>query len=563
MKMTVSSVKNVSSVRLLLSLLLVITVGTGAAVAVDAGDNFADRPEIIGSTGQITGSTAGATREIEEPEHAGLPGGGSVWRSWTAPSTGPVTIDTLGSDFDTLLAVYVGTALNTLTVVASSDDIDFPTNVLSSVTFTAQTGVAYAIALDGFQGAAGNFVLNWEQAPATPSAFTLSLTATGYGRVRVNGSLEGLPYSGTFAANAQVTVEAVALGGWSFSGWTGDLTSAANPAVVKMAGDWDMAAQFVPDPSLSLVNVPWYVDNSGPAQFVPPQNGRTTTFVYLNNAQVEPLDCYIEYYTQDGVFVGPFDDNTFSVPPLASIAFRPVADDPSSVPGGQEAPLGQAVPNRPGGTENGNDGKDNGSIVIRFAGAPEVLTGQVRVYSGGGGYGAYSTAYSLPIGVPGTPAPQSVATLSVPWYVDNAGAAQFIPPRDHRMMAVVFLHNNRPEDLRCDIHYYTEDGIHIGPFENADFVIPANASIAFRPVADDPASVPGGQEAPVGRAVPNRPLGTDNGNDGKKNGSIRIVWTGAPTDVQGFVSSYSHRPELGSFAASSTLPPAVRMTTEE
>jgi len=46
-----------------------------------------------------------ATKEPGEPAHAGNDGGASIWYSWTAPSTGNVTITTEGSSFDTLLGV--------------------------------------------------------------------------------------------------------------------------------------------------------------------------------------------------------------------------------------------------------------------------------------------------------------------------------------------------------------------------------------------------------------------------------------------------------------------------
>src|SRR5216110_2970325 len=54
----------------------------------------------------VTGSNVGATREPGEPNHAHLAGGRSVWWSWTPPRDGTVVIDTIGSAFDTVLAVY-------------------------------------------------------------------------------------------------------------------------------------------------------------------------------------------------------------------------------------------------------------------------------------------------------------------------------------------------------------------------------------------------------------------------------------------------------------------------
>jgi hypothetical protein len=122
-------------------------------------DNFADRTTVSTLNGLGRGSNVGATRETGEPKHAGKTGGKSVWLTWRAPASGIVTMTTAGSSFDTLLAVYTGTNLNALTMIASDDDSGgFLT---SKVTFNAQVGVDYQIAIDGLNGASGDIVLSW------------------------------------------------------------------------------------------------------------------------------------------------------------------------------------------------------------------------------------------------------------------------------------------------------------------------------------------------------------------------------------------------------------------
>ncbi len=74
-----------------------------------ANDNFADAEELSGLLPLTqAGSNVDATKEPGEPDHAGGAGGSSVWYRWTAAASGPVTIDTCASDFDTLLGVYTG-----------------------------------------------------------------------------------------------------------------------------------------------------------------------------------------------------------------------------------------------------------------------------------------------------------------------------------------------------------------------------------------------------------------------------------------------------------------------
>jgi len=65
-------------------------------------DNFANRILLSGSNVTTTNQNLGATLEPGEPLHHGYYGGKSVWWRWTSPGTGFVTIDTIGSLFDTI-----------------------------------------------------------------------------------------------------------------------------------------------------------------------------------------------------------------------------------------------------------------------------------------------------------------------------------------------------------------------------------------------------------------------------------------------------------------------------
>src|SRR5439155_161666 len=122
-------------------------------------DNFASRTVISGSSMTVTGTNANATREAGEPTIVGNGGGHSIWWSWTAPASGTVTISTAGSNFDTLLGVFTGSSVSSLSTVAGNDDAP-GAGVTSSVTFNAVAGVTYQIAVDGFNGATGNITLN-------------------------------------------------------------------------------------------------------------------------------------------------------------------------------------------------------------------------------------------------------------------------------------------------------------------------------------------------------------------------------------------------------------------
>ena len=129
-----------------------------------ANDHFANARLLSGASGTLTGDTTAATRESGEPLIVGNAGGRSLWYSWTANATRTVTIDTVGSAFDTTLAVYTGSSLTGLTRRAQDDDSGG--NRTSLLRFSATYGVTYRIQVDGFRGTSGPawygaLKLNW------------------------------------------------------------------------------------------------------------------------------------------------------------------------------------------------------------------------------------------------------------------------------------------------------------------------------------------------------------------------------------------------------------------
>jgi hypothetical protein len=174
----------------------VVTFSAHTVVTGLSNDNFVNAQAISGEDGSVNSTNTGATVEANEPIFLSLefgaesPQGGSlvrqtgstVWFSWQAPATGrfgiqtgsvvkvendePATYFGNGTDFDTVLAVYQGSTLSTLSFVAGSDDGG---TVESAVEFDANSGQTYFISVDGAEGQAGNFFLSWYPvAPAAP-----------------------------------------------------------------------------------------------------------------------------------------------------------------------------------------------------------------------------------------------------------------------------------------------------------------------------------------------------------------------------------------------------------
>jgi hypothetical protein len=143
----------------------VMLLGGGRAWAQPWNDDFNKATEIIqsafdpDSTITVAGTSVNAAKQTNERNHAGNAGGASVWYKWTplASTVGlQVSIDTFGSTFDTLLAVYanpVSLPVAATPVVAENDDANTATQALQSrVTFVVAAATTYYIAVDGYKG---------------------------------------------------------------------------------------------------------------------------------------------------------------------------------------------------------------------------------------------------------------------------------------------------------------------------------------------------------------------------------------------------------------------------
>lgn len=206
------------------------TFTASSTVSRPANDAFSAATAITGTSGSTTGSNINGTKETSEANHAGNSGGKSVWWTWTPSGSGSTTITTVGSSFDTLLAVYTGTAVASLTAVTSNDDISTST-LQSSVTFTATAGQAYLIAVDGYSAASGSIVLNWTQTVGTSgpanNAFSSAIALT---------SASGTTSGSNASATRETSEPRHAGNGGGASVWWKITPTAAGRVTVNTAG---------------------------------------------------------------------------------------------------------------------------------------------------------------------------------------------------------------------------------------------------------------------------------------------------------------------------------------
>jgi hypothetical protein len=140
-----------------------------------------------------TGSNVGATKEPGEANHGNNAGASSVWWSWTATGTGYYRVSLFGSDYDTTMGIYTGLSVDSTVLLTQNDDVATGTDTSSAAVIYARIGETLYLAVDGYNGAAGNIVLSIDPLPAgeTPPlndlfAFAAPLPSTASGSTTVS-----------------------------------------------------------------------------------------------------------------------------------------------------------------------------------------------------------------------------------------------------------------------------------------------------------------------------------------------------------------------------------------
>ena len=124
-------------------------------------DNFADAITLSGKAGSVEGSNINAISEAID-DSLGF-GFATVWWKWTASSSANVQFDTFGSEFNTILGIYVLDD-GTLTEVAFNDENEYDENGYGGnrVKFNANAGTTYYIGISGYSYRQGDILLNWD-----------------------------------------------------------------------------------------------------------------------------------------------------------------------------------------------------------------------------------------------------------------------------------------------------------------------------------------------------------------------------------------------------------------
>ncbi len=219
-----------------------------------------------GTSGTQIFNTQDATTEEGEPLHCGVAGGHSEWYTIQTAANGILVADTVGSDYDTVLAAYfdngTGTGLFDGLVNVACNNNAPGLGTASRISFPCQAGKIYYLAIDGPGGIAQiNYRLGVPLRIITPpigavllrnSSHLLGVIAEGVGTLRYQWIKNGADIPGAVGASLPLPTVQLSDNGRYQVRVTDDLSSTLSAEVVI---DVKVPPAFITAPTPQTVRV--------------------------------------------------------------------------------------------------------------------------------------------------------------------------------------------------------------------------------------------------------------------------------------------------------------------
>jgi len=145
-----------------------------------------------------------------------------------------------------LLEAYFTHASSGPTLVLTVDETEVASlaqdTSSSSMVAAARFGVGYYTGAPALTVYVDDVAINTE---STPETYTLTVNIVGNGDVTIDPDLT------TYTAGTEVELTAVADPGWTFSGWSDDLSGSINPETVTMDSDYTVTATFTEETAVT------------------------------------------------------------------------------------------------------------------------------------------------------------------------------------------------------------------------------------------------------------------------------------------------------------------------
>ncbi len=195
-----------------------------------------------------------------------VPNAGYSFSSWSGDVTGTANPTTLTMNANK--SVTAGFTANTYTLAVSAvngsvtktpNQTSYASGAVVTLQAVPNAGYSFSSWSGDVTGTANPTTLTMNgnksvTAGFTANTYTLTVSA-------VNGSVTKTPNQTSYASGAVVTLQAVPNTGYTFSGWSGDVSGTANPTTVTMNANKSVTAGF----KSAVDQVPPVVDNWSPA----------------------------------------------------------------------------------------------------------------------------------------------------------------------------------------------------------------------------------------------------------------------------------------------------------
>lgn len=231
---------------------IVISTTNNVIAKFNVGNDDFDSAKVISATPYSDSeNTTNATTASDDPGYNcgnGSVGSASVWYRFTPSINGQLSANTIGSGYDTMLAVWRGTR-GSLTSVACDDDSGG--NYTSSLSTDLTAGTTYYIEVANFHFG------GYSGGPLTLSVnFTPCYTLTTNVNPSSSGSVSASPApncnTGTrYTSGTSVTLTAISNTGYAFDNWSGDVSGASNPVTITLTSNKVITANLRTSPALA------------------------------------------------------------------------------------------------------------------------------------------------------------------------------------------------------------------------------------------------------------------------------------------------------------------------
>jgi len=226
------------------------TIEVNYLILPPANDFFVNATALSGTSGTVSGDSTNATKEVGEPNPAGNTGGKSLWWSFTPSTDGILELSTSGSTFDTIMGLYTGTNVASLTTIVDNDDAySGAPGGFSGISQAVRANQTYYILVDGYNGASGAISLSYAFFNAT--VYHVTAASSGGGTVQLSttnqmGGIAILPStSADFWSGWTAVLTAFPDHNDQFDMWSNDVVSLNNPLSVVVNSDLNITANFV------------------------------------------------------------------------------------------------------------------------------------------------------------------------------------------------------------------------------------------------------------------------------------------------------------------------------